>query len=149
MQSTKKLYFVYWYSVNFLIFFFTCPPPPPPFFFKKRGGHSNIYFRKTTSPPNACNVPGITIIMFFILYNMHNQEGQSEIKVKLNINVINVDLYFSHVHDSICSAGTCATSKDNIRGFRALVKGVFLENSDVWYRKLYIMHSPIVLCIYV
>lgn len=36
---------------------------------------------------------------------MHNQEGQSEIKVKLNINVINVDLYFSHVHDSNVQRG--------------------------------------------
>lgn len=62
---------------------------------------------------------------------MHNQEGQSEIKVKLNINVINVDLYFSHVHDSNVQRGHVQTSEDNIRGFRALVKGVFLENSDV------------------
>lgn len=74
-------------------------------------------------------MPGITIIMFFILYNMHNQEGQSEIKVKLNINVINVDLYFSHVHDSNVQRGH--VQHRNIRGFRALVKGVFLENSDV------------------
>lgn len=38
---------------------------------------------------------------------MHNQEGQSEIKVKLNINVITLheDLYFSHVHDSNVQRG--------------------------------------------
>lgn len=64
---------------------------PPPFLSKK-GRALKYLLQKIPPPPNACNVPGITIIMFFILYNMHNQESQSEIKVKLNINVIHIDI---------------------------------------------------------
>lgn len=87
------------------LYFFYMPTTPPPFFQKKGRALKYLLQKNHTPPPNACNVPGITIIMFFILYNMHNQEGQSEIKVKLNINVINVDLYFSHVHDSNVQRG--------------------------------------------
>lgn len=83
------------------LYFFLHAPPP----FSKKGEGTQIFTSEKSHPPNACNVRGITIIMFFILYNMHNQEGQSEIKVKLNINVINVDLYFSHVHDSNVQRG--------------------------------------------
>lgn len=76
------------------------PTTPPPPFFSKKGEGTQIFTSEKSHTPQR-----ITIIIFFILYNMHNQEGQSEIKVKLNINVINVDLYFSHVHDSNVQRG--------------------------------------------